>query len=279
MSSATRKRYAASHHCLIIAGLSHKSNLGGKNMAAGEASETSLYQYEVDGDIAIVRLADLPKWILTDPVSGNAIRQVFSRVRVQQKKVLFIHSPPGLLSPERVDAFWQEVDAKYKNRTESPQVRALQHNFNELLRLFLEMDAFIVTTIQGKVDFNLLGLLMISDYRLCAEDGMFVNRVLDQGVPPGSALVWFLARFLGGATTSRLLMNEQSLPAREALDLGLIHALSSSDKLEEEALAVARRLASKPHEAIRSLKRALRHIGSDLDTYLQKVGSGFTQSR
>lgn len=45
----------------------------------------------------------------------------------------------------------------------------------------------MIAAVQGELDFDLLGILLACPFRVCAEDTVFVNRVLEVGVSPGSA--------------------------------------------------------------------------------------------
>ena len=111
------------------------------------------------------------------------------------------------------------------------------------VRRFIEavrhLDSFVIASIQGAVDFQLFGLLLACDYRIASEGTVFVNRSLNLGVPPGSAVPWFLARSVGQAKAAQILLEQKSLTSKQALDLGLVDQIVHPPLLGAEALAAA----------------------------------------
>ena len=69
---------------------------------------------------------------------------------------------------------------------------------------------------------DLFGVMLVANYRICSEDTVFVNRVLERDAAPGSAMFWLLTRYLGFAAANDILMEGKSLTAQEALDLRLM---------------------------------------------------------
>jgi enoyl-CoA hydratase/carnithine racemase len=59
------------------------------------------------------------------------------------------------------------------------------------------------------------------------------------------------------------------------LDLRLVNRVVSSADLESQAEAIAQQFAAKPARALASLVRASSHLDTDLETYLERIGSGF----
>jgi enoyl-CoA hydratase/carnithine racemase len=146
-----------------------------------------------------------------------------------------------------------------------------------LINFTHESRVVVVAAFDGEVDFDLLGLLLACDYRICSERARLVNRVVERGISPGNALLWYLSRSLGDSQAMGLLVGGRSLDASEARDLGLVNQVVPVEQLGREARALADRLAAKPAEALHSLLAARAATNSDLVRYLKEFGIGFEQ--
>jgi enoyl-CoA hydratase/carnithine racemase len=195
--------------------------------------------------------------------------------------VLLVEVQPGVLTPEVVDQFWEAVRTERPVRgarhepPRRPTLKSLDAAIERLLPLVQNLDTIVVAAFQGEVDLDLFGTLLVCDYRICSDDTVLVNRVLERGSPPGSALFWLLCRYLGYGAAQEILIEGRSLTANDARDLRLVNRVVAADVLAEESNRVATNLCAKPALALRSLKRTFRHVDKDLVTYLENTGTGF----
>jgi enoyl-CoA hydratase/carnithine racemase len=81
---------------------------------------------------------------------------------------------------------------------------------------------------------------------------------VDLGLVPEAASTLLLPQRVGLAKASELLMLGEPFDAAEALRLGLVTAVVPAENLVEHALERARKLASKPREAIAATRRLIR---------------------
>jgi enoyl-CoA hydratase/carnithine racemase len=79
-----------------------------------------------------------------------------------------------------------------------------------------------------------------------------------------------LAKLVGGARASQLLLDVPRFTADDAHELGLVNHVTAPGQLEEEALEVAERLGSLPRATLVSLKRAIIASSEDFQTYQQQ---------
>lgn len=232
-------------------------------------------------DVWTVRFQPVDFMMFQRMEASEAIFQLLAEVESKRVKVLRSDFPAGALSPAIVDQFWKtasEAPVVRGTRLEPPVpavVRNASRAIPRLMQKISGMTTLAVTSFQGEVDFDLFGVVLVANYGICAEDTVIVNRVLDREAAPGSAMFWLLARYLGFATANHILMEGKSLTAQEALDLRLVNRVVPVADLEAEAQAVADRFAAKPARALSSLVRASMQVDADLETYLQRVGTGF----
>ena len=78
------------------------------------------------------------------------------------------------------------------------------------------------------------------------------------GLSGDYGISWFLNRMLGHGRACELLFAPERIPAEEAARLGLLNRVVPDDTLEQEAHALARRIASGPRRAIRRMKENIR---------------------
>ena len=240
--------------------------------------DTTLFEVEDRGDVAVVRFKPTDRLYTADSNAMNDAWAAMDKIQIQTKRVVIFSTPADYFSPEKVDDVWQLAQAA-RGASRRPHVVAAADASMKRSLLFLNsLPALTIVACEGEIDFDLLGLLLACKYRICSVDSMFVNRTLRRKVEPGSAAPWFLARSLGMARTRRLYLDEVSLSANEALDLGIVDRLCEAESLEQDAISVAEHFAQFDHEALSSMMKAVQLLDLDLATYLEQAGTGFGRS-
>ncbi len=247
-----------------------------------ENKEIGDLQFEDHGELAVLHVPHQTQMIGVDFETMGQIWDALESVRAQQKKVLLIHIPTGNLSPHTVDAFRTRVrhekpvlSFSYGDPCQPLSLARGNNAVSRLLQFLHTLDTLVVVSFEGEVDFDLLGLVLCCDYRICSVDTTFVNRVLDIGVAPGSGALWFLSRHLGWAQTNDIMLEGRSLTADEANKLKLVNRVVPRTELESDSLAVAQRFAEKPASALHTLMHAADFLDHDLLTYMKHIGTGF----
>ena len=240
-------------------------------------SGAELFQVDHGDDLTVLRIHAPPSGLsFTDAIAMEHLWKILNAVAFRKPKVLLLLTDEGLLSPTRVEQTWREIVQKRTSRsTVPPQVYAARTNLRKLIEYFKKSQMLCIGAVRGEVDFDLLGLFTACHYRICANGTVFENNVIDRSTPPGSAVVWLLARLLGVAQTWELLLEGSSLSADEARALKLVNAVFPKESFEADAVALAGTFADKPRQAIRSLVVAFNHSSLPLAEYLQEVGAGF----
>lgn len=226
-----------------------------------------------------VRLKPTDCMMFGRPEATEPLFELLDEVRARHVKVLRCDYPSGSLSPTVVDRFWDE--AKHAplvavGRHEPPVPAIVRNATTAIPRLIKELrrsTTLCITSFKGEVDFDLLDLLLVGHYRICSEDTVIVNRVLDRDAVPASATLWLLTHYLGVATATHLVLEGKSLTAQEALDMRLVNRVVAPADLEAEAEAIAQEYVAKPARALSSYVHASRHLDADLTTYLEQTGS------
>lgn len=240
------------------------------------------FHSEDHGDVTVVQVPSDNQMLGLDLAKMYQLWDILEDVRERHRKVLLLRVPAGNMSPATVDDFRKNVVSEKPIQTFStvdkyrpPSLGRVDNAITHLLQTIYALDTFVIVAFEGQVDFDLLGLLLCCDYRICSEDTTFVNRILDVGVAPGGGVLWFLSRYLGYAQTYDIVVEGKSLTAPEARELKLVNRVVSRQSLNSEALLAAERFATKPAPALHSLVRAADFLDHDFLTYLKHIGSGF----
>lgn len=107
-------------------------------------------------------------------------------------------------------------------------------------------------------------LAMSCDWILASEKAVFGQPEVNLGVTPGFGGTQRLTRLVGKALALELLLTARQMKADEALSVGLVNRVVPVENLREEALKMARTIASKGPVAVRLAKEAVQR-GQDLD--------------
>jgi len=110
-----------------------------------------------------------------------------------------------------------------------------------------------------------LSLALACDLRYAAEGAVLTTAFANVGLAGDFGGTWFLSRLVGSAKARELYYFSDRIGAAEAEHLGLLNAIFPADKLTDEAMDRARRLASGPRVALRYMKENLnRAVHGDL---------------
>jgi enoyl-CoA hydratase/carnithine racemase len=101
-------------------------------------------------------------------------------------------------------------------------------------------------------------LLLHCDFVLATPTARFSLPFINLGLCPEAGSSLLLPRLAGYHRAARLLMLGEPFDAAYATGIGLVHEVCAADALEEQAQALARRLAAKPRRALRATKALLK---------------------
>jgi enoyl-CoA hydratase/carnithine racemase len=100
-------------------------------------------------------------------------------------------------------------------------------------------------------------LALACDMIVASETAVFSQAEISVGIIPGGGGTQRLARTIGKQHAMELVLTGRRVTAKEAHALGIVNRVAPSDRWLEEALELAREVASKPPLAARSAKRAV----------------------
>ena len=135
-------------------------------------------------------------------------------------------------------------------------------HYNPIATAIATMPKPVVAGINGVAAGAGAGFAFAADYRVAADTASFTTAFAGVALSVDSGMSWTLPRLVGHARAAELLLFPRSVPAEEALALGLVHRVVPSAELAAEALSVARTLAAGPTVAYAAIKEAVAY-GAD----------------
>jgi len=156
-------------------------------------------------------------------------------------------------------AFCTGADLKWLGDCPDPAlaVAELVAVHHAAISALLEMPSPVIAAINGVVAGGGLGLALAPDYRIASEAASFTAAYFRLGLTPDGGSSAFLERTIGATRTMELLLTNRALPAREALDWGLVNEVVADDGLEDRAIAFAAGLPAVPAYALLQTRRLL----------------------
>lgn len=110
-------------------------------------------------------------------------------------------------------------------------------------------------------------LSMSCDIRIAGEKAKFGQPEVGLGITPGFAGTQRLARLVGTAKAKELILTANMINAKEAEKIGLVNKVVSQEEVINEALEMAKKIASNGQIAVKYSKAAInRGINCDIDT-------------
>lgn len=147
------------------------------------------------------------------------------------------------------------------------------------LQLLAGLDAPVLVALQGAVAGGSMSLALAADLAIASDDANFnlaYTRIAASCDGSGS---YHLVRLVGLRRAMAIALLSESIGAQEALALGLVNRVVPAAALQDEAMALARKLAAGPTLAYGKVKRLLRSsLDHDLATQLDAEREAFVAS-
>ena len=110
----------------------------------------------------------------------------------------------------------------------------------------------------------------MADIRIAADTAKMGVTFLKLGLIPGDGGAWLLPRLIGASRAAELLFTGDVIDAKTAAEWGLVSRVVPADRLMDEAMALANRIAQQPPQALRLAKTLMRHgTTSSYDTIME----------
>ena len=120
----------------------------------------------------------------------------------------------------------------------------LETHFNPLMTRLRELKVPWISAVRGAAAGGGASLALAADMIVASESAFFLQAFTNIGLVPDCGSTHLLVRTLGRPRAMELMLLGERLPAKQALEWGLINRVVPDDQLMTEALALAQRLAA-----------------------------------
>jgi enoyl-CoA hydratase/carnithine racemase len=115
----------------------------------------------------------------------------------------------------------------------------------------------VIAAIKGYCMAGGYEMVLQCDISICSDNAIFSLPEVTHGFFPGGGACQRLPRLVGYQMARELILTGRRWDAKEAKELGLVNKVVPIDKVMEEAMAMARKIASYPSVGVMQAKRAL----------------------
>lgn len=145
----------------------------------------------------------------------------------------------------------------------------LEEIYNPIVLELRRMPKPAVAAVHGAAAGLGCSLALACDLVVAAESARFLLAFVHIAVMPDGGVLPHLVARVGPARAAQLAMLGEKLPARTALEWGMVNEVVGDDELAERGMALATQLAAMPTTAIASMKEILNaSLGPDLEHLL-----------
>jgi 2-(1,2-epoxy-1,2-dihydrophenyl)acetyl-CoA isomerase len=144
----------------------------------------------------------------------------------------------------------------------------MERVYNPFMRLLRDYALPLVSAVNGPAAGIGCSIALACDLVVAAESGYFLQAFRRIGLVPDGGATYALARLVGKARALEMALLGEKLPARQALDWGLINRCVPDAELLPTALGLARTLAEGPRALGLTRQLINRGLDSDLSSQL-----------
>jgi 2-(1,2-epoxy-1,2-dihydrophenyl)acetyl-CoA isomerase len=168
------------------------------------------------------------------------------------------------------DAFYSGLDSGANASAAEPMRRTFAELFQSIQRSVYQSEKPVIAMLNGLTAGEAVDLILCADIRTghAESDIWFSYGYTGNTAYAGAA--WLLPRLVGLSEASRILLTAERVPGARAHEIGLITTLSSREKLRDDTMALAERIAALPPITLRLIKKEI-HRGLEIGSFLSNL--------
>jgi len=211
----------------------------------------SKVKYEQDGAVAIVTLSD-PSTLNAISVDLTAeLVEAFHRAASEARCVVLTGEGRGFSSGANLASGAPPVDADGQ-----PDLGArLEMTFNPFVSMLRDLPIPYVTAVNGVAAGIGCSFALLGDLIVAGESAYFLQAFRRIGLVPDGSATYHLPRMIGRVRAMEMMLLGERLPAKTALEWGLINRCVPDAELMPTAKALALDLANGPTKTLGAIRR------------------------
>jgi len=154
-------------------------------------------------------------------------------------------------------AFCSGADLQGRGEGVSGPYEALTGHYNPTMLKLSRLPVPVVSAVNGPAAGIGCSLALAADFCIAGESAYFLQAFVNIGLVPDGGASWMLARLIGKARATEMMLLGERVHGPRAADWGLIYKSVADDAVLNEAKALAARLAAGPTMAIGLMRQGL----------------------
>jgi len=130
-------------------------------------------------------------------------------------------------------------------------------HYNPIIKKIRFIEKPIVCGVNGVAAGAGANIALACDIVIAAASATFLQAFVKIGLIPDSGGTFFLPRLIGFQKASALMMLGEKVSANDALQMGMVYKVCEDDKLQTDAMLIAKTLSEMPTKGIGLTKRLL----------------------
>ena len=135
--------------------------------------------------------------------------------------------------------------------------KIVYEHYNPIIKKIRSIEKPFVCAVNGVAAGAGANIAIACDIVLAANSATFLQAFVKIGLIPDSGGTFFLPRLVGFQKASALMMLGEKISASDAFQMGMLYKVCDDDKLQAEALSIAKTLSEMPTKGIGLTKRLL----------------------
>jgi enoyl-CoA hydratase/carnithine racemase len=161
-------------------------------------------------------------------------------------------------------AFSAGADLKERAGMTPVQVKEFIRTIRDTFTAIEDLGKPVIAVVNGLALGGGTELALACDIRLAADSALMGLTETSLGIIPGAGGTQRLPRLVGKGKAKELIFTARRIPASEAKEIGLVEQVYPAERLMDEALAMARKIAENGPVALEQAKYAV-NAGSETD--------------
>jgi enoyl-CoA hydratase len=202
---------------------------------------------------------------ITRPASLNALNSLFFTELVEYLEYLIADEPfDVLVITGEGKAFAAGADIGELSGLDPEGARRFSERGQQTFLMIEDLSIPVIAAVNGYALGGGCELCMACDIRLASLNAVFGQPEVNLGLVPGYAGTQRLSRLIGPGDALKWILSGLNMDSAEAYRIGLVQGLSEPDKLLDDAIALAGRIATRGPKAVKSAKLLVRK-GFDME--------------
>jgi 2-(1,2-epoxy-1,2-dihydrophenyl)acetyl-CoA isomerase len=224
-------------------------------------------KYELSGSVAIITLNRPEKYNSFNRAMSLSLQEALDKAAVDKNCRAILFNAEG-------KAFCAGQDLGEAMDPNGPGIeKIVEEHYNQIILRLRKIEKPIVVAVNGVAAGAGANIALAGDVVMAGKNSAFIQAFSKIGLIPDSGGTFYLPRLVGFGKASALMMLGDKISGEEAEKMGMIYRVCDDEKLQEEAMAVAKQLSDMPTLGIGLTKRLLNaSMTNDIEQQLREEG-------